>query len=59
MGGQETDVWVANVPADVARLFRACLCSVARRMHAGPGHAPDALVFELPVGRFASGDRVL
>jgi hypothetical protein len=26
----ETDVWVANVPADVARLFRACLSSVAR-----------------------------
>jgi hypothetical protein len=23
MGGGETDVWVANVPADVARLFRA------------------------------------
>jgi hypothetical protein len=25
MGGRETDVWVANVPADVGRLFRACL----------------------------------
>jgi hypothetical protein len=29
-GREETDVWVANVPADAARLFRACLCSVAR-----------------------------
>jgi len=41
----ETAVWVAHAPADVARLFR-CLCSVARR-------------FELPVGRFGAGDRVL
>jgi hypothetical protein len=141
----ETAVWVAHVPADVARLFRACLCSVARRFDLRPGaalelmfqhcleswrpsferrpvrdyrvferdgwrctvpgctsyrnlhahhvtfrsrgggdedanlttlcaahhqrgvhggairitgHAPDGLVFELPVGRFASGDRV-
>ncbi len=38
-GGQETDVWVANVPADVARLFRACLCSLARRLGT-PGGAP-------------------
>ena len=141
MGGPETDVWVANVPADVARLFRACLCSVARRLgtpgaaleamfdhcidtwwvstprehrvferdgwrctvpgctsqrnlhahhvlfrsaggsdddanlitlcaahhqrgvHAGviriSGRAPDELVFELPLGRFRSGDRAL
>ncbi len=43
--GPETDVWVANVPADVGRLFRAC-------------RAPDRLVFELPLGRFRSGDRV-
>jgi hypothetical protein len=28
----ETDVWVAHVPADVGRLFRACLCTVARRL---------------------------
>jgi hypothetical protein len=28
----ETEVWVANVPADVGRLFRACLASVARRL---------------------------
>ncbi len=110
MGGPETDVWVANVPADVARLFRACLCSVARRLgtpgaaleamfddcidtwcvstprehrvferdgrrctvpgctsqrnlHAhhvlfrsAAGRAPGELVFELPLGRFRSGD---
>jgi hypothetical protein len=28
----ETDVWVAHVPAEVGRLFRACLCTVARRL---------------------------
>jgi hypothetical protein len=76
--GTETDVWVANVPADVGRLFRACLGSVARRLNTGPGaaleamfdhcidagliriagRAPDRLVFELPLGRFRSGDRV-
>jgi hypothetical protein len=27
---QETHIWVANVAADVAHLFRARLCSVAR-----------------------------
>jgi hypothetical protein len=27
MGGRETDTWVANVPADVGRLFRARLAS--------------------------------
>ncbi len=42
MGGPETDVWVANVPADVARLFRACLCSVARRLGT-PGAALEAM----------------
>ncbi len=42
MGGPETDVWVANVPADVGRLFRACLCSVARRLKTGPGAALEA-----------------
>jgi hypothetical protein len=111
MDGRETDLWVANVPADVARLFRACLCSVAHRLSTGPGavleamfdhaidtwwvstprahrvferdgwrclttlcaahhqrgvhggvirisgRALDALVFELPLGRFHSGDR--
>jgi hypothetical protein len=100
------------VPADVGRLFRACLASVARRLNTGPGgaleamfdhciatwqhahhvlfrsagggdepsslvtlcaahhqrgvhtglihiagRAPDRLVFELPLGRFRSGDR--
>jgi hypothetical protein len=95
MGGRETDVWVANVPADVGRLFRACLYSVARRSNLSPdsaleamfehcddanlttlcaahhqrgvhvggiritGRAPDGLVFELPLGRFSSGDRAL
>jgi hypothetical protein len=39
----ETDVWVANVPPDVGRLFRACLASVARRLHTGPGGALEAM----------------
>ncbi|MGH7289470.1 MAG: hypothetical protein ACREI8_15780 [Myxococcota bacterium] len=43
MGGQETDGWVGNVPADVARLFRACLCTVARRLDTGPGAALEAM----------------
>jgi hypothetical protein len=41
--GPETDVWVANVPADVGRLFRACLASVARRLDTGPGAALEAM----------------
>ena len=41
--GPETDVWVANVPADVGRLFRACLGSVARRLNSGPGAALEAM----------------
>jgi hypothetical protein len=41
--GPETDVWVANVPADVGRLFRACLASVARRLNSGPGAALEAI----------------
>jgi len=41
--GPETDVWVANVPADVGRLFRACLGSVARRLNTGPGAALEAM----------------
>ena len=40
---RETDVWVANVPADVAHLFRACLCSVARRLNTSPGRALEAM----------------
>jgi hypothetical protein len=40
----ETDVWVANVPSDVARLFRACLHSVARRLNRGPGAAFEAML---------------
>jgi hypothetical protein len=43
MGGGETDTWVANVPADVARLFRACLHSVQRRLNASPGVALEAM----------------
>jgi hypothetical protein len=43
MARQETDVWVANVAADVARLFRACLCSVARRLNTSPGRALGAM----------------
>jgi hypothetical protein len=39
----ETDVWVANVPVDVGRLFRACLASVARRLNTGPGVALEAM----------------
>jgi hypothetical protein len=42
-GCEETDVWVVNVPADVARLFRACLCSVSRRLKASPGRALEAM----------------
>lgn len=33
----------ANVPADVGRLFRACLCSVTRRLNTGPGAALEAM----------------
>ena len=42
-GREETDVWVANVPADVGHLFRACLYSVARRLNTGPGAALEAM----------------
>ncbi len=42
-GREETDVWVANVPADVGRLFRACLCSVARRWSLTPGAALERM----------------
>ena len=63
MARQETDVWVANVPANVARLFRACPCSVARRpppdVLRRPGRAPGALVFAMPLGHDRSGDRAV
>ena len=36
-GGRETDVWVANVSAEVAGLLRACLGSVARGLGTCPG----------------------
>jgi hypothetical protein len=39
----ETDTWVANVPGDLAQLFRACLSSVARRLDTGPGPALEAM----------------
>jgi hypothetical protein len=39
----ETDIWVANVPADIGRLFRACLGSLARRLNSGPGAALEAM----------------
>jgi hypothetical protein len=42
-GGREADVWVANVPADIGRLFRACLGSIARRLNTGPGRALEAM----------------
>jgi len=42
-GREETDTWSVNVPTDVGRLFRACLCSVARRLDASPGRALEAM----------------
>jgi hypothetical protein len=30
-------MWVANVPSDVSRLFRACLSSLARRLNSRRG----------------------
>ena len=41
--GDGTDVWVANVPAEVARLFRACLCSIARRLNTSRGRALEVM----------------
>jgi hypothetical protein len=41
--GETSETWVANVPADVGRLFRACLCSVQRRAGATPGAALEAM----------------
>jgi len=43
MLAEPNDTWVANVPADVGRLFRACLCSVARRLNTGRGAALEAM----------------
>jgi hypothetical protein len=43
MLAEEDDTWVANVPADVGRLFRACLCSVQRRLASSPGAALEAM----------------
>jgi hypothetical protein len=40
----EADVWSANVPTEVARLFRACLGSVARRLETSPGAALEAML---------------
>jgi hypothetical protein len=117
MRDESSTTWLANVPADVGRLFRACLYSMQRRLSIGPaaaleamfahclatwrwrapreyrvferegwrctvrgctsyrnlharhgvhagviriaGRAPGALVFELPLGSFASGDRAI
>ncbi len=66
--GAETDVtsesWVANVPADVGRLFRACLCSVQRRLGASPGAALAAMfehciaTWRRPPGRLPAEHRV-
>ncbi|MEN8184030.1 MAG: hypothetical protein ABFS46_16000, partial [Myxococcota bacterium] len=39
----EMDHWSANVPSELARLFRACLSSVARRLGTGPGGALEAM----------------
>jgi hypothetical protein len=40
----DTDVWSANLPTNVARLFRACLSPVARRLETGPGAALEAVI---------------
>jgi hypothetical protein len=40
---EPNETWVANVPADVGRLFRACLHSVQRRLNASPGAALEAM----------------
>jgi hypothetical protein len=40
----ETDVWSANVSTEVARPFRACLGSVARRLDTSPGGALEAML---------------
>jgi 5-methylcytosine-specific restriction endonuclease McrA len=48
---------------DDANLTTLCAAHHQRGVHAGviriTGRAPGSLVFELPLGRFASGDRAL
>jgi hypothetical protein len=44
MLAEANETWVANVPADVGRLFRACLCSVQRRLGSSPGAALEAML---------------
>ncbi len=41
--GDASTAWIANVPADVGRLFRACLYSMERRLSAGPAAALEAM----------------
>ncbi len=43
MLAEPNDTWRANVPSDIARLFRACLCSVQRRLQSSPGVALEAM----------------
>jgi HNH endonuclease len=47
---------------DLANLVTLCAAHHQRGVHAGliriAGRAPDCLVFELPLARFRSGDRV-
>jgi hypothetical protein len=47
----------------LANLTTLCVAHHQRGVHAGviriSGRAPDALVFELPLGRFRSGDRAI
>jgi len=40
---EPNETWIANVPADVGRLFRACLHTVQRRLNASPGAALEAM----------------
>jgi 5-methylcytosine-specific restriction endonuclease McrA len=40
---EPNETWVANVPSDVGRLFRACLHTVQRRLNASPGAALEAM----------------
>jgi hypothetical protein len=40
---EPNETWVANVPSDVGRLFRACLHTVQRRLDASPGAALEAM----------------
>jgi hypothetical protein len=40
---EPNETWVANVPSDVGRLFRACLHTAQRRLDASPGAALEAM----------------